>query len=77
MSMTTILDDFYTRASYMYGGGWHSYENGVRKGEVRVINDVLSKAISVRRRGWFRKDEVLWASVDPNEVRKVDINERP
>jgi hypothetical protein len=77
MGMKTTLDDLYERESYMYGGGWISHENGVRIGDVRIINAILSKACSVEPRGWFRKDRVRWANVHPDEVRKVDINERP
>lgn len=77
MGLRTTLDDLYERASYMYGGGWISYENGVSPGETRVINEILSYASIVRRRAWPRKDEILWAPVRPEWVRKVDIAERP
>lgn len=76
MGLDVILDGFYQRASYMYGGGWISYERGVHAGTVRVINGILSHAWQVERRGW-RKDRVMWKNVEPNELRAVDINERP
>lgn len=72
MALTTILDDFYERDSYMYGGGWISHENGVRHGEVRVINGVLSQAWNITRRRLFGKDQVMWKNVEPQELRKVD-----
>jgi hypothetical protein len=76
MGLRTTLDGFYERASYMFGGGWISYESGVQPGTVRVINGILSQAWQVRKRRW-RKDEILWAPVKPKELREVDINERP
>ena len=77
MALMTTLDGFYERESFMYGGGWRSRENGVRKGEVRVINGVLSQAWLVYRKAWPRKDEVLWKNVETKELRDVDFNERP
>lgn len=76
MALVTTLDGFYSRESFMYGGGWKSYENGVTIGTVRVINGVLSQAWTIHKRRWL-KDEVLWKNVEPQELRKVDINERP
>lgn len=67
----------YERESYMYGGGWASYEKGINPGTVRVINGVLSEAWSIQTRGPFRKPRVLWHAVDPGALRQVDINERP
>ena len=67
----------YSRPSYMYGGGWKSYERGLNPGTVRVINGILCKAWSQNKRSWFRKPEVLWSPVKPEELREVDINERP
>lgn len=54
----------YTRPSYMYQGGWKSFERGVAPGTVRIIDNVLSKAWTVTRRSWFRKPLVYWVSVD-------------
>lgn len=76
MGIRTVLDDFYERASFMYGGGWISHENGVQLGTVRVINGILSHAWNIKRLR-FSKDEVMWRAVDPQAVRKVDIKERP
>jgi hypothetical protein len=76
MALTTTLDGFYIRESYMYGGGWKSYEDGVQIGTVRVINGVLSQAWQIYKRRW-RKDEVLWKNVEPKELRDVEFNERP
>lgn len=76
MTLRTILDGFYERESYMYGGGWKSRENGVRMGAVRVINGTLSYAAIVYRHR-FTTDEVLWAAVEPKMLRQVDFNERP
>lgn len=67
----------YSRPSYMHGGGWHSFERGINPGDVRVINSILSRAWLVTSRGWFRKPEVHWVSVKPEELREVDINEKP
>lgn len=67
----------YQRSSFMHGGGWYSYEYDVKPGDVRVINGIISKAWIVSKRGIFRKPEVHWVSVDPKELRKVQINERP
>lgn len=77
MGMTTILDGFYQRESYMYGGGWVSHENGVSLGTVRIIDGTLSQAWNIRRKGWPRKDEVLWKNVEPKELREVAFTERP
>jgi hypothetical protein len=76
MTLKTVLDGFYERASYMYGGGWISYERGVQAGTVRVINGILSQAWNIERRRW-RKDKVMWKNVEPKELRAVEINERP
>lgn len=76
MGLNVTLDGFYERASYMYGGGWVSYERGVQPGTVRVINGILSQAWNIERRGW-RKDKVMWKNVEPKELRDVDIAERP
>jgi hypothetical protein len=76
VGLRTTLDGLYERESYMYGGGWKSHENGVSVGTVRVINGILSQAWNVRKRR-FRKNEVLWKNVEPQELRKVDINEKP
>jgi hypothetical protein len=65
MALTTVLDGLYSRESYMYEGGWRSYENGVSQGEVRVINGILSYASTIYRRSWPRRDEILWATVKP------------
>ena len=69
----------YYRESYMHGGGWHSRERGVVQGTVRVINDILSRAWTVRKRGLFGLGvpEIHWTSVNPKHIRDVDINERP
>lgn len=67
----------YERPSYMHGGGWYSYERGVNPGDLRSINGVISKAWRVNKRWPFRKPGVHWISVDPIELRKVGINERP
>lgn len=78
MALMTTLDGFYTRESYMYGGGWMSYERGVTIGTVRVINGILSQAWTIHKSRWpFGKDEILWSSVKPNELRDVGINEQP
>lgn len=77
MALKTILDGFYERQSFMYGGGWVSHERGVKIGDVRVINGILSKAWCIHWRRWPRKPEVLWSNVAPKEIREVDINEKP
>lgn len=76
MGLKTTLDEIYERASFMYGGGWISHEDGVALGEVRVINGILSQAWNIERRRW-RKDRVMWKNVEPKELRDVNINERP
>jgi len=77
MGLKTTLDGLYERESFMYGGGWVSRERGVMDGDVRVINGILSRAWNIARHRWPRKDRVMWTAVDPKELRKVDINERP
>ncbi len=79
--MKTIYQEYsdspiYYRESYHSGGSWHSYENGVRHGDVREINDILCKAWQIRPR-LFRSPEILWVSLRPESLRKVDINEKP
>jgi hypothetical protein len=66
----------YERPSYMHGGGWVSYERNVVPGTVRSINKILSRAWTVEPR-LFRPARIHWIAVDPDQLRKVDINEKP
>lgn len=67
----------YSRDSWYAGGSWESYERGVVPGTMRVINGLVMRAWTVNRRGLFRAPRIHWISVEPNALRKVDINERP
>lgn len=53
---------------YYLGGGlgsWaKSFENGVKKGDVRFIGEIVMYAYTVYRRGWFKPDEVNWSPCD-------------
>ena len=44
---------------------------------IPLLKTASCKAWIVSKRGIFRKPEVHWVSVDPKELRKVQINERP
>ena len=74
MSKTTILDNFYTRESWYSEGTWHSVEQGVKPGEVRVIDDRLCYASHISRTK-LRKQEVTWHPVRPQYLRDYSKRE--
>ena len=82
MSMTVYWQEenygvVYEHPSIMHGGGWISYERNVNPGTMRAIKGVISKAWLVSKRGFFRKPRIHWISVEPGDLRKVGIAERP
>jgi len=67
----------YERDSTMHGGGWYSYERNINPGDMRVINGIISKAWMVTNMGFFKKPRIHWISVNPEALKKVDINDKP
>ena len=60
MSKTTIIKEGITTYTNKYGGdSLCSSENGVKEGEVRVIDEKLYYAGSIHKRR-FSKNEVNW-----------------
>jgi hypothetical protein len=59
MSKVTVLDGFYSRESWMYEGGWKSYERGVRVGDSRLIDEKLCHCWAIHYRMWPFKHEAL------------------
>lgn len=53
---------------YQLGGGFGSwalsFERGIRRGDVRMIDGVLMYAYTVYREGWFGVRRVNWCPVD-------------
>ena len=66
----------YYAESWSSGGIWYSYERGVKIGDVREINGVLSKAWQIYPR-IFLKSKIVWINLKPESLRDVGINERP
>jgi hypothetical protein len=68
MSQATVLCDAdgveYRQQSYCRAADtWTSREDGVRHGDVRVLNRKLYYAMSVYRRRFFT-DKVIWCPVE-------------
>lgn len=66
MAKEIILDKTY----YREYDTWHSFERGVRLGEVRVIDKQLHFAGRISNRKWFRAPEVSWWKLSPEYLPK-------
>lgn len=78
MKQTTLREEdydvVYERDAYMSppSATWHSYERGLRLGDMRIINGVISRVVWVDKR-FLAKDKVSWAPVELKLFREIAV----
>lgn len=53
----------YTTLEHNYKCYWTSEEDGVKEGDVRVIDGILFKSWSVEHHGWLKPDTIRWSKL--------------